>query len=125
MQKIFIIGHVGKNPESKFTPSGMQIVKFSLASTESTKKGDNWENETEWFNIVCFDKKAKYASDYIKKGNMIYIEGKQKTQTWQDEQGQKHYKTEIIANVIKSLTKNESNNSQTNNNPDNGDDLPF
>ena len=108
VNKVILIGNLGKDPETKYTPSGVQVTKFSLATTDKQKKGDNWEEKTEWHNIVCFGKTAEIAHEFIKKGHSIYLEGKISTRTYEDQTGQKKYWTEILANHITMLTRRES-----------------
>ncbi len=104
VNKVILAGRCGKDIEIKFAPSGLQIGNFSIATSESFKKGDNWEEKTEWHNIVCFNNTAEYATEKALKGNMVYVEGKLQTKSWDDGNGQKRYKTEIVASVIKNLT---------------------
>ena len=111
VNKVFLLGFVGKEPETKVTPGGLQISKFSLATSEKVKKGDTYEEVTQWHNIVTFDKLAEIASKYVKKGNQVHIEGKISTRMWEDESGQKKYWTEIIANNITLLGKKEEGQS--------------
>ncbi len=109
VNKVMLIGNLGKDPESKFTTGGLQIAKFSLATTENVKKGDSWEPKTEWHNIILFNKQAEIAEKYYKKGNTIYVEGKISTSSWQDKETQEtKYKTEIIGNIVRNLTKRDS-----------------
>ena len=107
LNRATLIGNLGKDPEIKTTPSGLQIANFSLATTDSVKKGDEWENKTEWHNITCFGKTAEFAGKYLQKGTTAYIEGRIKTDSWDDENGVKKYKTGIIADKVMSLTKKE------------------
>lgn len=136
VNKVFLIGNLGKDPEVKYTPSGVQIAKFSLATSERVKKGDNWEEKTDWHNIVLFARQADYAKDYLKKGMTVFVDGRISTRTWDDENGVRKYMTEIIGNVVKNLSGRKDDNhdisdndSESNNNNDNDsdpvDDLPF
>jgi len=129
LNKVILIGNLGKDTESKFTPSGLQIASFSLATTDSVKKGDTWENKTEWHNITCFGKTAEFAGKYLQKGNTVYLEGRIKTESWDDENGVKKYKTGIIADKVMSLTKKEADaKNQQDQGEDAGDEsvgLPF
>lgn len=128
LNKVQLIGNLGKDVETKFTPSGLQISKFTVATTDSVKKGDTWENVTEWHNITCFGKTAEFADKYLKKGNAVYLEGRIKTESWEDESGVKKYKTGIIADKLMSLTKKESvndNQEQPAGNEAESDSLPF
>ena len=104
VNKVFLIGNLGKDPDVKFTPSGVQIAKFSIATSERFKRGDNWEEKTDWHNVVLFSRQAEYASNYLKKGMSVFIEGKISTRTWDDENGVRKYMTEIIGNVVKNLS---------------------
>jgi len=134
VNKVFLIGNLGKDPEVKYTPSGVQIAKFSLATSERVKKGENWEERTDWHNIVLFARQAEYAKEYLKKGMTVFIDGKISTRSWDDENGVRKYITEIIGNVVKNLSvkrddsSNDSNDEgNTNEDKDSEpmDDLPF
>ena len=98
VNKVFLLGNVGKDPEFKVTQGGMQIATFGLATAERTKGQDgNWTDKTEWHNLVCFDKLAETAKNYVKKGSALFVEGKITNRSWDDkETGQKKYRTEII-----------------------------
>jgi single-strand DNA-binding protein len=111
VNKVILIGNLGKDPEVKYTPSGVQIAKFSLATSERVKKGDNWEEKTDWHNIVLFSRQAEYAKEYLKKGMTVFVDGKISTRTWDDENGVRKYITEIIGNVVKNLSVKRDDNS--------------
>ena len=102
VNKVILVGNLGKDPEVKFTPSGTAVAKFSLATNERYKdKAGEWQDRTEWHNIVAWQRLAEIVGEYVKKGNKIYIEGRLQTSSWDDkETGQKKYKTEIIANEL-------------------------
>ena len=124
VNKVILIGRLGKDPEIKYAPSGLQIANFSIATSENIKRGDNWEERTEWHNIVLFNKQAEYAGEYMKKGNMVYLEGKIQTRSWDDDKGVKRYKTEIVGNIIRNLSPRNEGASQgqyTQNRPQNYD----
>ncbi|MBN2858044.1 MAG: single-stranded DNA-binding protein, partial [Candidatus Delongbacteria bacterium] len=110
VNKVFLIGNLGKDPEVKYTPSGVQIAKFSLATSERVKKGDNWEEKTDWHNIVLFARQAEYAKDYLKKGMTVFVDGRISTRTWDDENGIRKYMTEIVGNVVKNLSGRKDDN---------------
>jgi len=99
VNKVQILGHVGKDPDVKVTPGGTVVANFSIATTEREKdSGGNWTDRTEWHNIVTFSKTAEVIRDYVHKGDKIYIEGKLRTQSWNDKNtGEKKYRTEIMA----------------------------
>lgn len=109
VNKVFLIGNLGKDPDVKFTPSGVQIGKFSIATSERFKRGDNWEEKTDWHNIVLFGRQAEYAGQYLKKGMTVFIEGKISTRTWDDDNGVRKYITEIIGNSVKNLSPRKDN----------------
>ena len=102
VNKVILIGNLGKDPEVKYTPSGMAVARFSIATNERVKDKDgNWGDRTEWHNIVLFERKAEIAGEYLKKGRTVYIEGSIRTNSWDDkETGQKKYRTEIIGNNL-------------------------
>ena len=102
VNKVILVGNLGKDPEVKYTPSGTAVAKFSLATNERYKdKAGEWQDRTEWHNIVAWQRLAEIVGEYVKKGSKIYIEGRLQTSSWDDkETGQKKYKTEIIANDL-------------------------
>ena len=102
VNKVILIGNLGKDPEVKYTPSGTAVAKFSLATNERYKdKAGEWQDRTEWHNIVAWQRLAEIVGEYVKKGSKIYIEGRLQASSWDDkESGQKKYKTEIIANDL-------------------------
>jgi len=99
VNKVILIGNLGKDPEVKYTPNGTAVAKFSLATNERYKDKDgNWQDRTEWHNIVAWQRTAEIAGEYLKKGRSVYIEGRIQTRSWDDkETGQKKYMTEIVA----------------------------
>jgi len=102
VNKVFLLGNVGKDPEIRSTGSGMTVASFSLATAERAKdaKGE-WVDKTEWHNIVCFQRTAEVVRDYVKKGSQLLIEGKITNRSWDDkESGQKKYRTEILCNEL-------------------------
>ncbi len=102
VNKVILIGNLGKDPEVKYTPSGMPIARFTLATNERFKdKEGNWQDRTEWHNLVAFQRTAEIAGEYLKKGRTVYIEGRLHSDSWDDkETGQKKYRTEIIINDL-------------------------
>jgi single-strand DNA-binding protein len=102
VNKVILIGNLGKDPEVKYTQGGMPVAKFSIATNERFKdKEGQWQDRTEWHNIVAFQRLAEIVGEYLKKGGKCFIEGSLRTSSWDDkETGQKKYKTEIIANDL-------------------------
>ena len=99
-----LIGNLGSDPELRFTPSGVQVANFSLATTESwTDKSGERQERAEWHRIVLWRRLAEVAGQYLKKGSKIYIEGKLQTRSWEDQNGQKRYTTEVVANSMEML----------------------
>jgi single-strand DNA-binding protein len=101
LNKVMLIGNLGKDPEMKYTPSGVPVTTFSVAVSRSwrTPEGENRE-ETEWFRIVAWRKLAETCNEYLRKGSKVYIEGRLQTRKWQDQQGQDHYSTEVQADEM-------------------------
>lgn len=102
VNKVILVGNLGKDPEVKYTPSGMAVANFSIATNENFKdKSGQWQERTEWHNIVAFQRLAEVVGEYVKKGTKVYIEGRLQTRSWDDkDSGQKRYKTEILANDL-------------------------
>jgi single-strand DNA-binding protein len=102
VNKVFLLGNVGKDPEIRSTAGGMTVASFSLATADRQKDAQgNWADKTEWHNIVCFQRTAEVVRDYVKKGSQILVEGKIQTRSWDDKtSGEKKYKTEILCNEL-------------------------
>ncbi len=98
VNKVILIGNLGKDPEVKYTPSGTAVAKFSLATNERYKDKDgNWQDRTEWHNITAWARTAEIAGEYLKKGRTVYIEGRLRTDSWEDKNThEKKYRTEIV-----------------------------
>ena len=98
VNKAILLGHVGKDPEIRCTNGGTIVASFSLATADRQKDGQgNWQDRTEWHNLVAFNRTAEIIRDYVRKGSQLLIEGKIQTRTWDDrESGQKKYRTEIL-----------------------------
>jgi single-strand DNA-binding protein len=131
VNKVILVGNLGKDPEIRHLEGGTAVAKFTLATSESYKdKSGQRIDQTEWHNIVVWRGLAEVAEKYLKKGMTIYVEGKLRTRSWDDKEGKKNYTTEIVADTFTILSKKESNSSQskdedTNLSPNIGDDLPF
>ena len=98
VNKVILLGNVGKDPEFKMLPSGQGVANFSIATAERYKdKGGEWQERTEWHNLVAYARLAEIVRDYVKKGTKLYIEGRLTTRSWDDkESGKKVYRTEIV-----------------------------
>jgi single-strand DNA-binding protein len=106
VNKVILLGNVGKDPEIKSTPSGTMVATFGLATSDRYQDPQgNWQDRTEWHNLVAFKRTAEIVRDYVKKGSKLYIEGSLRTSNWEDKtSGQKRYKTEIIVNDLSLLS---------------------
>src|SRR5437762_4977592 len=102
VNKVILLGNLGKDPEVKYTPSGTPVAKLALATNERFKdKEGQWQDRTEWHNVVLWQRLAEIAGEYLKKGSKVYIEGKLQTRSWEDKQtNQKKYMTEVVANDL-------------------------
>jgi single-strand DNA-binding protein len=107
VNKVFLLGNVGKDPEVRSTAGGTMVASFSLATADRQKDAQgNWTDKSEWHNLVAFSRTAEIVRDYVKKGTQLYIEGKIQTRSWDDkESGQKKYRTEILVNELTLLGK--------------------
>jgi single-strand DNA-binding protein len=105
VNKVFLLGNVGKDPEIRSTAGGMIVASFSLATADRQKdQQGNWQDKTEWHNLVAFSRTAEIVRDYVKKGTQLFVEGKIQTRSWDDkESGQKKYRTEILINEMSLL----------------------
>ena len=105
VNKVILLGNVGKDPEIRSTAGGTMVANFTLATTDRQKDAQgNWQDRTEWHNLVAFQRTAEIVRDYVKKGHKLYIEGKIQTRSWDDkESGAKKYRTEILVNELSLL----------------------
>jgi single-strand DNA-binding protein len=113
VNKVLLIGRLGKDPEVRYTPDGMMVTNFSLATDEYRKdKSGERVQRTEWHRIVTFGKLADICGNYLSKGKLIFVEGRIQTQSWEDKDGNKRYTTEIIASDMRMLDSKGSAKSQ-------------
>jgi single-strand DNA-binding protein len=105
INKVILIGNLGQDPEVKYMPNGGAVTNVTIATSESWKDKNTGEQQdkTEWHRVVFFRRLAEIAGEYLKKGSKVYIEGKLQTRKWQDQSGNDHYTTEIIANEMQML----------------------
>jgi single-strand DNA-binding protein len=98
LNKVMLIGNVGKDPEMRFTPSGSPVTSFSVATNRvfNTPEGEK-KQETDWFNVVAWNKLAEQCNQFLTKGKLVYVEGRLHNRSWDGADGQKHYRTEVIA----------------------------
>lgn len=137
VNKVILVGHLGKDPEVRYLEGGTAVANFTLATSESYKdKNGNKVDQTEWHNVVVWRGLAQVAEKYLKKGQLIYVEGKLRTRSWDDKEGNKRYTTEIVADNMTMLGgKRDSGSEGSSQSSDYGsaniasdsaaDDLPF
>jgi len=108
VNKVILVGNVGKDPDIKYTASGVPVAKLSLATNERYKdKSGEWQERTEWHNLVFWQRRAEIVGEYVKKGSKLYIEGRLQTSSWEDKQsGEKKYRTEIVVAELVLLSGN-------------------
>ncbi|MDD5467102.1 MAG: single-stranded DNA-binding protein [Anaerolineales bacterium] len=127
LNKVMIIGRLGRDPEMRYTPSGRPVTTFSVATSRSwnTSDGDR-RTETEWFNVVAWGNLAEICKQYLYKNRLVYIEGRLQTRHWEDSDGNKHSSTEIVANEMIMLDeKKEDTNNQEELVENEEDEFPF
>jgi single-strand DNA-binding protein len=131
LNKVLLIGHLGRDPEMRYTPSGRPVTTFTVATSRSwnTTEGER-RTETEWFNIVAWGNLAEICKQYLTKGQQVYIEGRLQTRRWDDSDGGKHTSIEVVANEMMILgDRREANHSHTGETPDiepvEEDEYPF
>jgi single-strand DNA-binding protein len=105
VNKVILIGNLGKDPEVRYTPNGSAVCNLRLATTRNWKNRDSGEKmeETEWHQVVLYDRQAEVAGEYLKKGRPVYIEGRLKTRKWQDKDGHDRWTTEIVGETMQLL----------------------
>jgi single-strand DNA-binding protein len=103
LNKVMLIGRLGADPEIRYTQDGTPVASLSLATSRSVKKGDQWEDETDWHKVIAWRKLAEICERYLNKGSQIYVEGQIRTRSWEDKDGNKRYVTEVHAQDIQML----------------------
>jgi len=101
LNKVMIIGRLGRDPEMRYTPSGRPVTSFSVATLRAWNSPDGERREeTDWFNVVAWGSLAEICKQYLTKGQQVYLEGRLQTRRWEDQEGRKHYATEVVANEM-------------------------
>ena len=123
LNKVQVIGHLGKDPEMRYTPSGKPVTTFSVAVSRSWNSADGERHsETEWFNVVAWGNLAEICKQYLVKGQQVYVEGRLQTRRWDDKEGQKHTSVEIVANEMMMLgDRRDANNHAQDSEPNTAD----
>ncbi len=127
LNKVMIIGHLGRDPEMRYTPSGRPVTTFSVATNRSwtTTDGER-RTDTEWFNVVAWNKLAEICNQYLSKGQQVYIEGRLQTRRWEDSNGTRHTSVEIVANEMIMLGERRGSEEEEYNEADSiEDEFPF
>mgnify|MGYP000297786286 FL=1 len=106
LNKVLLIGNVGRDPELRYTPNGKPVVSFTVA-TNRVWTGPDGERreETEWFNVVAWNRLAEQCNEYVRKGRKVYVEGRLHTRSWEGQDGQRRYRTEVIATDVRLLDR--------------------
>jgi len=134
VNKVILIGNLGADPELRYTPTGQAVTSLRMATTEKYKdKGGNQQSRTEWHNVVCWGRLAEIARDYLKKGSPVYIEGRIQYRSYDDKEGVKRYRTDIVAQMMQLLGGRPSGEQAQGETPEipepqmpgDDDDLPF
>ncbi len=124
LNKVMIIGHLGRDPEMRYTPSGRPVTTFTVAVSRSWNTADGERRtETEWFNIVAWGNLAEICKQYLYKGQQVYIDGRLQTRRWEDKEGQKHTSVEVVANEMMMLGDRRDSSSQTQESSEGSDDV--
>jgi single-strand DNA-binding protein len=132
VNKVIIIGNLGKDPEVRYTQGGSAVANLRLAVSERRKEGEEWKEHTEWIPVVCFGKTAEHAGQYLAKGRQVYVEGRMQTREYLDKQGVKRWSTEVLAHTVTFIGSRDApakKAAPTTAEPDDsfadGDELPF
>ena len=100
VNKVILVGNLGKDPEVRYVQSGNAVCTLRLAVTERRKEGDQWKDHTEWMDVVTFGKTAENAGQYLQKGRQVYVEGRLQTRNYKDKEGVEKWRTEVVANQL-------------------------
>lgn len=126
LNKVMIIGNLGRDTEMRYTPSGRPVTTFSVATTRSWTTSDGERRkETEWFNVVAWGSLAEICNQFLTKGQQVYIEGRLQTRRWEDSEGQKHSSTEIVANEMIMLGDRREGQSSDQEDENDHEEFPF
>lgn len=125
LNKVMIIGNCGKDPEMRFTPSGKAVASFSVATSNRYQKDGAWQEETQWFKVITWNKLAERCNQTLSKGSQVYAEGRLQLSEWEGKDGQKHHSLDIVANSVLLLGKREKAESKEADNKVEPEDLPF
>ena len=126
LNKVMIIGYLGKDPEMRYTPSGRPVTTFNVATSRSWNTSDGERRtETEWFNVVAWGSLAEICNQYLTKGRQVYIDGRLQSRSWDDNDGNHHTSVEVVANEMIMLGNRQSSDDQTDEIRLDEDEFPF
>lgn len=126
LNKVMIIGHLGRDPEMRYTPSGKPVTSFSVATSRSWTAADGERREeTEWFNVVAWGGLAEICKQHLSKGSQVYVDGRLQTRRWEDQEGRKHFSTEVVANEMIMLGDRREAQASASEPPTAEDEFPF
>ena len=111
LNRVQLIGRLGRDPESKYTPTGKKVAHFSLAVSQRWKAAGENRESTEWFNIEVWDRLGEVCQEYLKKGSQVYVEGRLKTDKYEDQHGDTRYYTKVVAQTVQFLSDNRTGDS--------------
>jgi len=126
LNKVLIIGYLGKDPEMRYTPSGRPVTTFNVATSRSWNTSDGeHRTETEWFNVVAWGSLAEICNQYLTKGRQVYIDGRLQSRSWDDNEGKHHTSIEVVANEMIMLGNRQSSDDQSDEIHMDEDEFPF
>jgi single-strand DNA-binding protein len=126
LNKVMIIGRLGKDPEMRYTPSGRPVTTFNVATSRSWTTSDGERRtETEWFNVVAWGSLAEICNQYLAKGRQVYLDGRLQSRSWEDNEGKRHTSIEVVANEMIMLGKRQSSDDQSDEVETDEDEFPF
>ena len=126
LNKVMIIGRLGRDPEMRYTPSGRPVTTFTVATSRTWNTSDGERRvETEWFNIVAWGNLAEICKQYLNKGQQVYVEGRLQSRNWDDAEGNKHTSVEIVANEMIMLSERREADTSADTEPADEDEFPF
>ena len=129
VNKVILVGRLGADPEIRYTQTGTAVANFRIATNNRVKRGDEWVDEPEWHRIVVWDKLAERCNQYLRKGMLVYIEGQLRTRSWEDQDGNRRWTTEIHAREMQMLepksASSDTGESELEPPPIDEEDVPF
>jgi len=125
VNKVILIGNLGRDPEIRHSAAGVAVGKLNLAISERKKEGDTWVDHTEWVRVTVFGKTAENAGEYLRKGRQVYVEGRMQTSSYSDKDGNEKWSTEVVANELNFLGGGREDQGPRDKGRGSGDEMPF